>query len=486
MNKPQEDIGNSAAKLRTTIVATLGPATSDPESIENLIRAGMSVARINFSHGSYDEHRERVESIRAVSEKSGAHVACLQDLCGPKIRTGPLSNPEGVTLQDGAEFILTTEKVLGTAERASTTYDNMHEDVRVGESVLLDDGLIELKIERIQGRDVHTRVIHGGVLKPAKGINLPGSALSVSALTDKDREDVEYGLSLNVDYMALSFVRQADDILELKKLLAKNGREDMPVIAKIEKPEAMHNLEAILDVVDGVMVARGDLGVEMPAEQVPMLQKKIIYEAHRRGRLVITATQMLDSMIHNPRPTRAEASDVANAILDGTDAVMLSGETAVGKYPVKTVATMARIARHTESMWDRIPWKWPADSSLLDRSSVSRAVVKAACRTANELDARFVVTFTESGATARLASHYRPGQPIIALSSSKRVCRQLALAWGITPIFFNHYESLENMIKEGLELLITSGLVSAGDTAVMIAGTSLMPGATDVLKVHHF
>jgi len=486
MNEQQKIAGTSAAKLRTTIVATLGPATSDHESIENLIKAGMSVARINFSHGTYDEHRERVETIRTVSERTGTHVACLQDLCGPKIRTGPLSNPEGVKLKDGEAFILTTEKVPGTAVRASTTYDRMHEDVRPGEPVLLDDGLIELVIEKIQGRDVHTRVVHGGVLKPAKGINLPGSALSVSALTDKDRKDVEYGLTLDVDFMALSFVRQADDILELKKLLAKNGREDMPVIAKIEKPEALDNLEAILDVVDGVMVARGDLGVEMPAEQVPMLQKKIIYEAHRRGLLVITATQMLDSMIHNPRPTRAEASDVANAILDGTDAVMLSGETAVGKYPVETVTTMANIARHTESMQDRIPREWMTENSLLERSSVSRAVVKAACRIANALDARFVVTFTESGSTARLASHYRPGQPIIALSSSKQVCRKLALAWGVTPILFSRHESLEAMIGEGLQLLTSSGLVNAGDTAVMIAGTSLMPGATDVLKVHHF
>jgi pyruvate kinase len=397
-----------------------------------------------------------------------------------------MSRPEGVTLIDGAEFTLTTERVAGTQTSVSTTYPKLAREVTPGEKILLDDGSIELEIENVRGGDVLTRVIRGGVLKPSKGINLPGTTLSVSALTDKDRKDAEFGLSLDVDFMALSFVRKADDILELKAFLAERGRADLPVIAKIEKPEALENLTAILDVADGVMVARGDLGVELPAEEVPMLQKKIIYEAHRRGRLVITATQMLESMIYNPHPTRAEASDVANAIIDGTDAVMLSGETAVGNYPVETVATMSRIANYTESMQGRIPWKWPSDTSLLERSSVSRAVAKAACRAGEELDARYLITFSESGSTARLLSHYRPKRPIIALTPSERVCRELTLPWGITPILSSHYETIEEMLLEGLGILKKNGLVATGDTAVVILGTTLLPGATDVMKVHCF
>jgi pyruvate kinase len=472
--------------LRTTIVATLGPATSTPGAIESLITAGMKVARINFSHGTHAEHLERIEAVRTIAARTEKSVACLQDLCGPKIRTGSFETPEGVLLENGAPFILTSEPVTGSSSRASVTYEHFHEDVSEGEPVLLDDGLLELVIEKVEGRDVHTRVINGGVLKPSKGVNLPGSDLTVSALTAKDRQDVIAGLEMDVDYIALSFVRTAGDILELKELLAEQGREDMPVIAKIEKPEALDNLEEILDVVEGVMVARGDLGVEMPAEEVPMYQKKIIFAAQRRGKLVITATQMLDSMIHNPRPTRAEATDVANAILDGTDAVMLSGETAVGNFPVETVSTMARIARYTETMRSHTPAIWPEDTSLLDRSSVSLAVARAACRTAKEVDARFIVTFTGSGTTARLVSHFRPEQEILALSPSGEVCRQLALPWGVTPILFSQHETLETMISEGMEILRASGRVQPGDTAVMIAGTSLLPGATDVMKVHHF
>lgn len=471
---------------RTTIVATLGPSSSDPDTIRALAQAGMSVARINFSHGTYEEHRERIATVRAVSKQTGIPIACLQDLCGPKVRTGALSKPDGVLLETGNRFILTSDNVIGTTEKVSTTYKSLHLDIQPGEQVLLDDGAIELEVLEVQGRDLVTRVVHGGLLKPAKGINFPGSKLSVSALTEKDRKDVEFGLSLDVDLMALSFVRSAEDVLDLKEQLAKHGREDMPVIAKIEKPEALESLDSILDVVDGVMVARGDLGVEMPAEEVPMHQKEIIYKARRRGRVVITATQMLDSMILNPRPTRAESSDVANAIIDGTDAVMLSGETAVGKYPVETVSTMARIIEYTESMRHRIPWEWPSDTSLLERSSISRGVAKAACSVAEELDARYIITFSTSGNTARLVSHYRPTRPVLALAPTETICRQLALPWGITPILSKHYGSIEQLMLEGLDVVKEKGLVSPGDTAVVIFGTSLMPGVTDVMKVHRF
>jgi pyruvate kinase len=471
---------------RTSIVATLGPSSSDAESIERLVAAGVNVARLNYSHGTHEEHHQRLKHVRAASVRLGVAVACLQDLSGPKIRTGELADPQGVLLRNGANFILTTDRVDGDADRVTTTYSFLPRDVREGERILLDDGSIELRVERIIGKEVVTRVVHGGVLKPHKGINLPGTVLSVAALTAKDRDDAEHGLEIGVDFMALSFVRRAEDVLELKEFLAERDRSDMRVIAKIEKPEALDNLDAILDATDGVMVARGDLGVELPAEEVPMFQKKIIFEAYRRGKPVITATQMLDSMISNPRPTRAEASDIANAILDGSDAVMLSGETAAGKYPVESVATMARIASYTESKHEHFPWKWPAGSSLLDRHSTSRAVAKAACQVAEELDAKYVITFTESGATARLVSHFRPNRPILAFTPEDEVYRQLALPWGITPILCRYYEQLDHMLEDGFGLLQQRRLVEPGDIAVVIFGSTLISGATNVMKVHTF
>ncbi len=471
---------------RTKIVATLGPASSDSETIEKLFRNGLDVVRLNFSHGTHDEHRRRLETVRAVSKQLASPVACLQDLSGPKIRTGPLASQEGVKLEAGATFTLTTEDVIGTSERVSTTYHELPKDARPGHRILLDDGLIELKVEQVQVDNVITRVVNGGVLKPRKGINLPGIPLSVASLTPKDREDLELGLSLNVDYMALSFVRSADDIRELKAILADRGRPDIPVIAKIEKPEAVENLTSILDVSDGVMVARGDLGVEMATEEVPTLQKKIIREANRRGRMVITATQMLESMVHNPRPTRAEASDVANAILDGTDAVMLSAETAVGRYPVETVATMARIAEHTEEHKETRPWQSPFEYSLIDRSSVSRAVAMASCRAADDLAACYVVVFTESGKTARLVSHFRPSRPILAVTPSECTYRRLALLWGVKPILTRQYDSVDEMLDTGLTALKANGRIDSGDTVVVIFGTSPLTGGTNMMKIHRF
>jgi pyruvate kinase len=471
---------------RTNIVATLGPASSDQATLERLIRAGLNVARLNYSHGSHEEHHQRLVNVHAAATRVGTSVACLQDLSGPKIRTSNLENPDGVVLEPGATFVLTSDACEGSAARVTTTYDRLPRDVKPGERILLDDGAMEIVVESVDGNDVVTRVINGGVLKPNKGINLPGTALSVSALTDKDRADVLHGLEIGVDFMALSFVRRAEDVSGLKDFLAAQGRPDMPVIAKIEKPEAMDNLASILEVADGVMVARGDLGVELPAEEVPMFQKTIIYEAYRRGLMVITATQMLESMISNPRPTRAEASDVANAILDGSDAVMLSAETAVGKYPVETVATMARIASHTESKQSRHAWRRPAESTLVGVHPTSLAVARAACETAEELKARYIIAFTESGTTARLVSHFRPDCHIMAMTPSKAVCRRLALPWGITPILSIHYESMEKMLEQGLDGISYLGLVEEGDVAVLLFGTSSMPGATNVMKVHTF
>ncbi len=470
----------------TKIVATLGPATTRPDTIEKLIRSGLDVARLNFSHGTHEEHRQRVATVREAAKKLGRPVGCLQDLSGPKIRTGPLSDPGGVVLETGSTFTLTTDDVVGTADRVSTTYRELPKDARPGNRILLDDGLMELEVIEVTGGDVKTRVLSGGTLKPKKGINLPGFALSTPALTDKDREDAGVGVSLDVDYMALSFVRTADDLRQLRQLLEKLGRPDIPIIAKIEKPEALENLDSILDVADGVMVARGDLGVELAVEKVPLAQKEIIRQANKRVKLVITATQMLESMVHHPRPTRAEASDVANAILDGTDAVMLSAETAVGDYPVEAVATMARIAEFTEERHEPERHWRPSELSLLEKASIPRAVAGAACRAADELNARFIVVFTESGATARLVSHFRPERSIIALTPSESVHRRLALPWGIIPMNVRRFDHVRVMVDECTNRLQQDGFVKAGDVVVIVCGSSPIPGATNMINVHKF
>jgi pyruvate kinase len=400
------------------------------------------------------------------------------------MRTGRVAGEEGAPLEAGSTFVLTTDDIVGTSECASANYRDLPKDARPGNRILIDDGLIELEVVDVSGNDVRTRVLRGGTLKSHKGINLPGFALSVPALTEKDREDLVFGLSLDVDFVALSFVRSADDVRVLKNLLAQHDRADLPVIAKIEKPEAIENLSFILDEAEGVMVARGDLGVEIAAEKVPIYQKEIIQRANECSRVVITATQMLESMVTHYRPTRAEASDVANAILDGTDAVMLSAESAVGRYPVESVETMARIAVYTESAQDRRnPWK---KDEFVESTLIPRATAMAACRAAEQLRARHVVAFTESGATARLVSHFRPRQSILAMTPSERVYRQLALPWGVTPLHLPRYDRVEEMFQKGMELLKAESHVKQGDVIVGVFGTSPIPGATDMVKIHKF
>ncbi|HEX6818945.1 MAG TPA: pyruvate kinase, partial [Ktedonobacterales bacterium] len=435
------------AGRRTKIVCTLGPASSSEAAIEALIQAGMNVARINFSHGAHDEHAATIARVRAVASRLGVPIAILQDLQGPKIRTGPLQDGKPVRLADGQTFIITTQPVDGTRERVSTTYDPLPLDVRRGDRILLSDGSIELRVEATNETDVRCHVVHGGLLAEHQGINLPGVVVSAAALTPKDREDLIFGVHHRVDFIALSFVRRADDILEAKRLIAEAVRtapgpsdprpeglhptayeEDgrVPVIAKLEKPEALSRLDAILEAADGVMVARGDLGVEMPLEQVPVAQKRIISRANELGMPVITATQMLESMIHSPRPTRAEASDVANAIIDGTDAVMLSGETAVGEFPVEAVRVMARIAEQTEG-------HWPSQVATTGRQAhvtLSHAVSMAARTLAERAEAPLLVVFTRTGASARLISRERPGAAIVAYTPFESVYRRLALWWG--------------------------------------------------------
>jgi pyruvate kinase len=471
----------------TKIVATIGPATSSRGSIESIINAGMDVARMNFSHGTADEHRERVKIVRAVAERLDRAVACMQDLSGPKMRTGTLESPEGVFLEEGAHFILTVEECPGDAARVSTSYKYLPLDVKSGDRILLDDGRIEVNVQKVEGDDVGTEVVHGGVLKSNKGINLPGVKHSMGALTEKDRRDVLTGLEIDIDFIAMSFVRTKDDIEQLRKLLEENGHGDMHIIAKIENAAAVDNLGEILEVADGVMVARGDLGVELPPETVPTVQKEIIQEANKRGRPVITATQMLESMVGSSVPTRAEASDVANAILDGTDAIMLSAETATGKYPIAAVETMSRIAKHTEKYIVRNPIRMrQTDIPWLDDGPVTRAIALAARRAAEELNARYIVAFTESGATVRLVSYARPQSHILGFTPSEQVYRRMAMRWGVTPIHGEHFETTDEMLEVAMRFLKRKGFVEPGDIVVTVCGHTTLAGATDMMKVMKF
>jgi len=464
----------------TKIVATIGPASRDPRMLERLVRAGANVLRLNFSHGSHDEHAEVVRAAREIEARLGQPLALLQDLSGPKIRTGRMEGGE-IELQTGDPLSITTdESVVGTRELISTTYDALPRDVGKGDRILLDDGNLELEVLGVTRGRVETEVVDGGPLRSHKGMNLPGVRMSVPALTEKDRKDLAFGLEQGVDYVALSFVRQAADVEEIKGLIRSQGR-DVPVVAKIEKPEAVDNLAAILAVADGVMVARGDLGVETGTEEVPTVQKKIIAAANAAGRVVITATQMLESMIDNPRPTRAEASDVANAILDGTDAVMLSGESAVGHFPVETVETMARIADYTEK--NAVA---PIHESVSrgPGTAITRSLARVAASVANELGCRRILAFTESGITARLVSGHRPRVPVVAVTHDEAVARQLAMWWGVVPVRAEPSESSDELLVRGEERLKAEGLARAGDTILILSGHSNIAAATNMLRVH--
>jgi pyruvate kinase len=476
---------------RTKIVATVGPASRRPETLERLIQAGVNVFRLNFSHGTHEEHLEVIRAVRDIAARLHRPIALLQDLSGPKIRTGKVKDGE-VGLVKGARLAITTDiAVEGTAELISTTYDLLPRDVKAGDQILLDDGNLELRVLGAAGNRVECEVVDGGPLRSSKGMNLPGVMLSTPALTEKDRRDLVFGVQHHVDYVAMSFVRQAEDVLEAKALIRAMG-EAIPVIAKIEKPQAVENLEAILAATDGVMVARGDLGVEIGTEDVPIVQKQIIAAANAAGRVVITATQMLESMIENPRPTRAEASDVANAILDGTDAVMLSGESAVGKFPVETVETMARIADYTEehgmgAIGSRRAIHRRGDlppSPVGPGTPVTRSLTRVAASVAEELGCQMIVAFTESGITARLVSSHRPRVRVVAVTHDDRVYRRLALWWGVVPVKSEFVENSDDLLAAGEERLKARGLVQKGDTILMLSGHSIAAAATNMLRVH--
>jgi pyruvate kinase len=464
---------------KAKIVCTIGPATSSPRMIDALLRRGMDVARLNFSHGTHEDHAKAVDAIRAASGRHEKSVAVLADLSGPKIRTGSLAGGQPVQLRAGQRFTISAAKREGSADGVSTTYRRLPREVRKGDRVLLADGLIELRVVAVRGDDVVCKVINGGELGEHKGINLPGVKLHVSSLLPKDRKDLAFALSIGANYIALSFVRSARDVRAAKAAIARAGN-NTPVIAKLEKPEAIENLDEILDVADGVMVARGDLGVEMNPEQVPVVQKIIIARARERRIPVITATQMLESMTQNPRPTRAEASDVANAIFDGTDAVMLSAETASGRYPLEAVTMMDRIIREAESAAREEPGR-----RAHERLSIAETISEAATHAATELNMKVIAVFTESGSTARLVSRYRPGPPIIAFSPLQDTRRRLSLLWGVVPRTIRYVRDIDSLSALAERRLLEEKLVKRGDIVGIVAGTPLgTRGATNFMKLH--
>lgn len=466
--------------IRTKIVATIGPASNDLEMLEKLVTAGVNVARLNCSHGNYQTHSEAIRNIRSVSRRLNRPVAILLDLQGPKIRVGSLENGEPIHLKRNAPLAITVNPILGTLQMIATTYQNLPLDVQPGDTILLDDGLIRLQVESKTRDTVHCKVINGGLLKEKKGINLPGVKVSAPSLTDKDIRDVTFGIKNGVDYLALSFVRTAEDLETIKAILRRQGAA-IPVIAKIEKPEAVQNLAAILDAADGIMVARGDLGVEMQPELVPIIQKNIIAAAVLKNKPVITATQMLETMCVNPIPTRAEASDVANAIFDGTDAVMLSAETASGKYPLKAVRIMAKIAEQAErSPFLKVNIHY--DSDPVD--PITHAVAQSAVNILQEVDARCIIAFSVSGSTSKQISKQRPSKPVYAFSSRMDTYNRLSLLWGITPMFIANIENAARLVEASERLLLAKNALQKGDLVVLVIGMGLKAGSTNMIKLH--
>ncbi len=471
---------------RTKIVCTLGPSSSDRRTIGKLIDGGMDVARLNFSHGTHDDHRKVFSALREVAEEKDANVAVLMDLQGPKIRTGRLQDGGPVELESGAALTITTEDIVGTAERISTTYEGLPDDVKPDSRILIADGAMELKVTSVEPPEVQCTVVRGGTLGEHKGINLPGVSVSAPALTEKDVEDLGFGLELGVDYVALSFVRTAEDVQDLRDRITEAGYST-PIVAKIERPEALGCFADILEAVDGVMVARGDLGVEVELYRVPQIQKSLIRMCNERGVPVITATQMLESMISSPRPTRAEANDVANAIYDGTDAVMLSGETATGKYPVDTVRVMAEIVQSADEAVDSSP-----DRGVQARfahgsrkGSFQDAIGQAVVRMTQVADLKHIVVLTQSGYTAETISRYRPNIPITAITLNEGTRRLCALIWGVDAVQSAVVESMDDMIRVVDKIVLGRKLANRGDPVVIVAGTPLgVGGRTNLLHLH--
>lgn len=465
---------------KTKIVCTIGPSTESAEMIEKLIKAGMNVARINFSHGNYEEHGKKMRLIREISAKLGKTVGILQDLSGPKIRIGKVANPP-VKLKPGQEFVFTTVECEGNRERAYLPFPNIPKQVKRNQLIYVDDAKLEFKVISTTDTDIITRVVIGGELWSNKGFTVPGADYDVPGVTEKDKNDLRFGLEHGVDWIASSFVRNADDIKPLKKVMREVGRR-VPVVAKIERPEAVKNIISIIETYDGIMVARGDLGIELPIDEVPVIQKNIIRHCNRLGKPVITATQMLDSMISNPRPTRAEVTDVANAIIDGTDATMLSGETAMGAFPIQTVQMMDRIARRTERSLD---YKGLCRNKMdYVTHDVTEAIGEAAAKLAQDIHVAAIITCTYGGTTARLVSKYRPQAQIIAAASNDETARRLTLSWGVNPIYVEMAKDTDGLITNAVEAAEENRLIKKGDTVLVIAGVPVgLPGNTSLIRV---
>ncbi|MGC2186768.1 MAG: pyruvate kinase [Terriglobales bacterium] len=469
-----------AASRRAKIICTIGPSCNTEARLREMMRLGMDVARLNFSHGTHPEHARNIARLRRAAKQENRTICILQDLQGPKIRTGRLKNHEPVMIETGSLVTITPRDIPGTPSLISTTFQGLAQEVRPGSRVLLSDGLIELRVKQVRGSDVECEVVNGGLLAEHQGINLPGAALSIPALTGKDRADLEFGLKHGVDMVALSFVRSAGDVRTVKQIIVERGRE-VPVIAKLEKPQALKQLEEIFEAADGVMVARGDLGVEMPAEKVPVIQKYVIRRAADWRKPVIIATQMLESMIENPRPTRAEASDVANAVFDGTDAVMLSAETATGLYPRETVAMMARIVVEAES--NMAEFTQPRRRQQR-RLSIAEAICESIAHAAEDLHMGAIAVFTESGNTALLISKYRPLAEIYAFCRTPAVCNRLNLLWGVRPVVREQALSAEEMLSAAEQELLRRGRVRTGDVLGVVAGTQMASGSTNFMRLH--
>ena len=465
---------------RAKIVCTVGPASNSESMLRDLMRAGMDIARLNFSHGTHEEHARVIERLRRSAAKEGRTVGILQDLQGPKMRTGRLRYRTPVALKKGSKVTITPREVAGTSSLISTGFPTLAKEVGPGTRILISDGLIELVVRGIHGADVECEVVNGGLLGEHQGINLPGTAVSVPSLTEKDRKDLEFGIRHGVDLVALSFVRTAGDVREVKRLIGNRG-DDLPVIAKLEKPQAIEHLEEIFEVADGVMVARGDLGVEVAPEQVPIIQKHIIRRAMEWRKPVITATQMLESMVENPRPTRAEASDVANAVFDGTDAVMLSAETASGRYPREAASIMSRIVTEAEAHMDyHRSWR----RSEHRRLSIAETICESVAHAAEDLDMHAIAVFTQTGTTARLVSKYRPKTMIYAFSHTPQVCNRMNLYWGVKPTLFDMVRTAEEMVRGAEQELLTRRVVKPNDVMGVISGTRGATGSTNLMRLH--